>query len=120
MEVIGIVGPTSSGKSYIAHNLARELRKLGIESEIISCDSVQVYKYFDVGTDKVPSEFRREFNYHCLDILEPNEGRFSAGKFRKMFDEIVLRLVREGKVGILVGGTGLYYKAVKVGIFEGP
>ena len=120
MDVICIVGPTSSGKSYIAHNVARRLREIGIESEIISCDSVQVYKYFDIGSAKVSVELRKEFTYHLIDILEPDEGRFSAGDFRKRFDEIVFNLVKLRKIGILVGGTGLYYKAVKVGIFEGP
>lgn len=120
MLVVGIVGPTSSGKSYIAHNLARLLKKEGVESEIISCDSVQVYKYFDIGTAKVSKEYREEFKYHFIDILEPNESRFSAGEFRKRFDEIVFSLFEKKKIGILVGGTGLYYKAVKVGIFEGP
>ncbi|MGB9621285.1 MAG: tRNA (adenosine(37)-N6)-dimethylallyltransferase MiaA [Brevinematia bacterium] len=120
MIVVGIVGPTSSGKSYIAHNLARTLRIVGVESEIISCDSMQVYKYFDIGTAKVPFEYRDEFVYHFIDILEPDEGRFSAGEFRKRFDEIVSRIFSEGKVGILVGGTGLYYKSVRIGIFEGP
>lgn len=120
MDVIGIVGPTCSGKSYIAHNLAKELKALGVDSEIISCDSVQVYKHFDIGTDKVSQEMRHEVPYHLIDILEPDEGRFSAGEFRKMFDKIVSGLVEKGKIGILVGGTGLYYKAVKVGMFEGP
>lgn len=120
MEVVAIVGPTGSGKSYISHNLARKLRSIGVESEIISCDSMQVYRYFDIGTDKVSWELRKEFNYHLIDILDPDEGRFSAGEFRKKFDEIVSDLVKKRKIGILVGGTGLYYKAVKVGIFEGP
>lgn len=120
MEVFCIIGPTSSGKSYIAHTVARNLRKIGIESEIISCDSVQVYKHFDIGTDKVPKQLREEFRYHFIDILEPNEGRFSAGEFRKKFDEITTRILSLGKVPILVGGTGLYYKAVRIGIFEGP
>lgn len=120
MDVFCIIGPTGSGKSYIAHNVAIKLKNVGIDAEIISCDSVQVYKYFDIGTDKVSKEFRNEVKYHLVDILEPNEGRFSAGEFRKKFDEIVENITSCGKVGILVGGTGLYYKAVKIGIFEGP
>lgn len=120
LDVIAIVGPTAVGKSIIAHLLARYLKEEGIHSEIISCDSMQVYRYFDIGTNKIEPEYRREFNYHLIDILEPNEGRFSAGEFRKRFDEIVGSLKKESKLGILVGGTGLYYKAVKVGMFEGP
>lgn len=120
VDVIAIVGPTAVGKSIIAHLLARYLQERGIHSEIISCDSMQVYRYFDIGTSKIEAEYRREFSYHLIDILEPDEGRFSAGEFRKRFDEIVSRLKREGKLGILVGGTGLYYKSVKVGIFDGP
>lgn len=120
MEVFCIIGPTSSGKSYIAHTLARKLRKIGIESEIISCDSIQVYKHFDIGTDKVSKELREEFKYHLIDILEPNEGRFSAGEFRKRFDNIASNIISTGKIPILVGGTGLYYKALRIGIFEGP
>ncbi|MFN4246029.1 MAG: tRNA (adenosine(37)-N6)-dimethylallyltransferase MiaA [Brevinematia bacterium] len=120
MEVFCIVGPTSSGKSYIAHNVARKLIEFGVGTEIISCDSVQVYKYFDIGSAKVSIELRKEVPYHLIDIFEPNEGVFSAGDFRKRFDEIVWKLVSSNKIAILVGGTGLYYKAVKVGIFEGP
>ncbi|MCX8029752.1 MAG: tRNA (adenosine(37)-N6)-dimethylallyltransferase MiaA [Brevinematales bacterium] len=120
MDVVAIVGPTGSGKTFIAHNLARKLKNVGIETEIISCDSVQVYKHFDIGTDKVSKELQNEFKYHLIDILEPNEGRFSAGEFRKMFDNIVSNLIKANKLAILVGGTGLYYKAIKIGIFEGP
>jgi len=121
IPVISVVGPTSSGKSFIAHSLAlKMMNEVGIGAEIISCDSVQVYKYFDIGTDKVPIEQREEIPYHLIDILEPNAGRFSAGRFRKSFDEIVEKIKSRNNIPIMVGGTGLYYKSVKVGFSEGP
>jgi tRNA dimethylallyltransferase len=121
VPVISIVGPTTSGKSFVAHTLAlRIMNDLKIPSEIISCDSVQVYKYFDIGTDKVPLSQRKEVTYHLIDILEPNEGRFSAGQFRKSFDEIVEGINSRSSVAIMVGGTGLYYKSVRVGFAEAP
>ena len=121
VPVISIVGPTASGKSFIAHALALKIiSELGIPSEIISCDSVQVYKYFDIGTDKVALSRRKEVAYHLIDILEPDEGRFSAGQFRRSFDRIVEEINSRSGIAIMVGGTGLYYKSVRVGFAEAP
>ncbi len=114
-KIICILGPSGAGKSYIGHEIAKE-----INGEIISCDSIQVYKYFDIGTDKVSLEKRKEIRYHLIDILEPDSPRFSAGDFKKMFEKIAEEIIFRGKIPILVGGTGLYYKAIRVGMFEGP
>jgi tRNA dimethylallyltransferase len=109
-----IVGPTAAGKSALALTLAERL-----EGEIINCDSVQVYRGFDVGTGKVPPAERRGIPHHLLDLVEA-DGVFTAGDFRREAER-VLALVREsGKLPIVVGGTGLYLRALLLGLFEGP
>lgn len=102
--VIAVVGPTATGKSSCAEALARQL-----DGEIVSADSMQVYKGMDIGTAKVP-QAERSVAYHCLDLAQPSE-EFNANRYQKearaAIDDI---LVRE-KQPIVCGGTGLYVRA---------
>ncbi|MEK6645188.1 MAG: tRNA (adenosine(37)-N6)-dimethylallyltransferase MiaA [Candidatus Firestonebacteria bacterium] len=112
--VVAIVGPTGVGKTEIAISLAEKLN-----TEIISADSMQVYKYLDIGTDKPNIEMRNRIKHHLIDFLEPDK-RFSAGEFANKSKEIIEHLHLQGKIPILVGGTGLYINAVLDGVFESP
>lgn len=104
-----VVGATASGKSAFAENLAFNHR-----GEILNCDSQQFYRGLDIGTGKVPSE-KRKVPYHLLDICPP--GRFiSAGEFARRADELIGDLAKRGKVPVVVGGTGLYIRALLEGL----
>ncbi len=111
---IAVLGPTGSGKSALAMQLASLM-----PAEIISVDSAQVYRGLDVGTAKPTADDRRAVPHHLIDIIEP-EQVYSAGQFR----DDALRLVREvaarGRVPLLVGGTMLYFRALFRGIAELP
>ncbi len=106
LPLIILTGPTNSGKSETALALARKL-----DTEIISTDSLQVYKYFDIGTAKPPLAVREEIPHHLIDILEPDE-EFNAFDFKTRALEIIRELMSRNKIPILVGGTGLYIKVL--------
>ena len=106
LPLIILTGPTGSGKSETALALARKL-----STDIISADSMQVYKYFDIGTAKPSLAVREEIPHHLIDILEPNQ-EFNAFSFKARALNVILKLIKRGKVPILVGGTGLYIKAL--------
>lgn len=113
-KVLVIVGPTASGKTLLALQIAQS-----IPAEIISADSRQVYRHLDIGTAKPSRAELLQVPHHCIDIREPNE-KFNAGDFqtlgRKIVDEILLRK----KLPIVCGGTGLYVQALIDGFFEQP
>jgi len=111
---IAIVGPTGVGKSAISIEIARE-----VGGEIVNFDSTQFYRGFDIGTDKAPLEIRKDIPHHLIDIIDPNEW-FSAAEFGKRAVEIMEDINSRGKIPILVGGTGLYYRVLAKGIFRGP
>ncbi|OGV98834.1 MAG: tRNA (adenosine(37)-N6)-dimethylallyltransferase MiaA [Nitrospinae bacterium RIFCSPLOWO2_02_FULL_39_110] len=106
IPLIVIAGPTAVGKSDVAFELAERL-----DTEIISADSMQVYKYFDIGTAKSSAERRKEIPHHLIDIVNPDED-FSAGEFNERAFEIAKELNRKGKIPLVTGGTGLYIKAL--------
>ena len=105
-NIIAIVGPTAVGKSALALELARRLN-----GEIISCDSMQIYKHMDIGTAKPTKEEMAEIKHHLIDIKNPNED-FSCADYalyaKKAIDDIISR----GKTPIFCGGTGLYLDSV--------
>jgi tRNA dimethylallyltransferase len=109
-----IVGPTAAGKSALALALAERLG-----GEIINCDSVQVYRGFDIGTGKVPPEERQGVPHHLLDLVEPEED-FTAGDFRREAEGALAAVRARGNLPIVVGGTGLYLRALLLGLFDGP
>ena len=106
LPLIILTGPTTSGKSETALALARKL-----DTEIISADSLQVYKYFDIGTAKPSLSAREEIPHHLIDILDPDE-EFNAFDFKLRALKIISELMDRDKIPILVGGTGLYIKVL--------
>ena len=106
LPLIVITGPTASGKSEVAIELASRMK-----TEIISADSMQVYRHFNIGTAK-PSHSQREIIlHHLLDIVDP-DSEFTAGEFRILALEIIKVLHQRGKIPLIVGGTGLYIKVL--------
>jgi tRNA dimethylallyltransferase len=112
--LIAIVGPTGAGKSTLALDLAESLG-----GEVVSCDALQVYRGLDIGTAKVPLAERRGIPHHLLDEVEPNE-EFSAAEFVRRAVPTIEDIAAREKLPILVGGTGLYLRALREGLFEGP
>ena len=101
-NLICIAGPTASGKTALSIALAKEL-----DAQIISCDSMQIYQYMDIGTAKPSMEEREGIVHHMLDVAQPDED-FSVSRYCAMADPIVEDLLARGKTAIIVGGTGLY------------
>jgi tRNA dimethylallyltransferase len=112
--LIAIVGPTAAGKSALALSLAERL-----DGEVVNYDSVQVYRGFDIGTGKLPLAERRGIPHHLVDCLDPGED-FTAGDFRREALKALREIRQRAKLPILVGGTGLYLRALLLGLFEGP
>lgn len=112
--VVAIVGPTAAGKSALGLQVAKRLG-----GEIINYDSVQVYRGFDIGAGKVPPAERRGIPHHLLDTLEPDQV-FTAGDYRREALRVLAGVRERAKLPILVGGTGLYLRALLLGLFEGP
>ncbi|MEW6068402.1 MAG: tRNA (adenosine(37)-N6)-dimethylallyltransferase MiaA [Nitrospirota bacterium] len=113
-KVIILLGPTGVGKTNVSILLAKALA-----TEIISADSMQIYRYMDIGTAKPTSEERAVVKHHMIDIVDPWES-FNTGKYIAMVVPIIENLHSKGKIPIVVGGTGLYIKALTRGIFSGP
>ncbi len=114
MKIPLIMGPTAVGKSDFAVKLAKI-----IDGEIISVDSMQIYKYMDIGTSKVDMETRKEIPHHMIDIVKPDED-FDVKQFRDETIKVIDEIISRNKYPILAGGTGFYFEALKYGIFEGP
>jgi tRNA dimethylallyltransferase len=112
-KIVVIVGPTASGKSTAALELAQHFG-----AEIINADSMQVYKYMDIGTAKPSPEERRLVRHHLIDILYPDE-EFSAALFREEARQTIAEVSAQGKKAMVVGGTGLYIKALTSGLIRG-
>ena len=113
-RLIAIVGPTASGKSTLAVALAQR-----IGGEVVSCDSTAVYRGFDIGTDKPPQAARRGVPHHLIDVAEPVE-RYSAARYAREASAAVRAITGRGRTPIVAGGTGLYYRALTRGLFDGP
>ena len=101
-NIICIVGPTASGKSALAVELAKEYH-----GEVVSCDSMQVYRRMDIGTAKPTREEMQGIPHHMIDVAEPDED-FSVSRYCRLAAPIVDDIVSRGKTAIIVGGTGLY------------
>ena len=112
--VLAVLGPTASGKSALGLALADRYG-----GEIINCDSTAVYRGFDIGTDKLPDAARRGIPHHLIDIAEPTEV-YTAAQYARDAARVIREIHARGKVPILVGGTGFYYRALTRGLFPGP
>lgn len=113
-RLIIIVGPTGVGKTEMAIKLAHLYN-----GEIISADSMQVYRYMDIGTAKPTPDERRTIRHHLIDVVNPDE-EFNAAMFNEKSATVIEMLYKAGKNIFLVGGTGLYIKTLLGGLFDGP
>lgn len=113
-HLIVVLGPTASGKSALAIELAKRLN-----GEILVCDSTQVYRHFDIGTAKVPKRDQQKIPHHLVDLVEPDEV-FTAGDYRRHALLALDDLRRRGKLPILTAGTGLYLRALLEGLADAP
>jgi tRNA dimethylallyltransferase len=112
--VLAVLGATASGKSSLSLSLAESH-----DGEIINCDSTAVYRGFDIGTDKLSIEERRDIPHHLIDIADPTEV-YTAARFTEDAERAIRDIHVRGKLPILVGGTGFYYRALTRGLFPGP
>jgi tRNA dimethylallyltransferase len=113
-RLICIVGPTGVGKTAMALELAEQWG-----GEIISADSMQVYRYMDIGTAKPTPEERRRIPHHLIDVVDPDES-FDASRYIELANGVIARLQQEKKPVFVVGGTGLYIRALLGGLIDGP
>ncbi len=109
-KVIVICGPTASGKTSLSIAVAK-----AIGGEIISADSMQIYRYMDIGTAKVTKEEAQGIPHYLIDVIEPNE-RYSVADYKIAAEQAIQAILDKGKVPIIVGGTGLYVDALIYGI----
>ncbi len=112
--LVAIVGPTASGKSALALELGERLG-----GEIVNCDSIQVYRGVVIGAGKLMPEERRGIPHHLLDLVEPSQV-FTAGDYMREARKVLASIHARRKLPIIVGGTGLYLRALFLGLFEGP
>ena len=113
--LIAIVGPTASGKTALAISLAKTA-----DGEVISCDSVAVYREFEIGTAKPSREEREEVQHHLVDVADPAKPDFTAGEYSRLARAALADISKRGKTPIVAGGTGLYLRALIEGLFSGP
>ncbi|NLW92400.1 MAG: tRNA (adenosine(37)-N6)-dimethylallyltransferase MiaA [Syntrophomonadaceae bacterium] len=105
-RLAAIVGPTASGKSAVAIEVAKM-----IGAEIISCDSMQIYRGMDIGTAKAGAAERAEIPHHLIDVADPDEN-YNVSRYQTACQSLIQEINQRGKIPLLVGGTGLYYQAV--------
>ena len=109
-----MLGPTGSGKSELAISIA-----LAVRGEIVNCDSLQVYRRFDIGTAKLPESARRGIAHHLIDVIEPAQ-LFTAGDYAREARAVLREIAARGRTPVVVGGTGFYLRALLEGLFQGP
>jgi len=112
--LVAVAGPTGSGKSDLALSIAQ-----AFGGEIVNCDSLQVYRHFDIGTAKLPCEERCGIPHHLIDIVDPDE-LFTAGEYARLARTAIAEIAARGKLPVIAGGTGFYLRALLDGLFEGP
>jgi tRNA dimethylallyltransferase len=112
--LVAVVGPTASGKSALALRLARERR-----GEIVSCDSLQVYRGLDIGSAKATPQERAAVGHHLIDVVDPGDA-FSAADYARLARQALAGIRSRGRLPIVAGGTGLYLRALVFGLFAGP
>jgi len=114
LRFVAILGPTASGKSALGLALAERAG-----GEIVACDSQQVYVGMDIGTAKPTAEERRRVPHHALDLVRPDEP-FHAARWAAVARAAIADIAGRGRLPIVVGGTGLYYRALTTGLFDAP
>jgi tRNA dimethylallyltransferase len=112
--LVAVLGPTGSGKTALSLALAGQFR-----GEIVNCDSVALYRGFEIGTAKPSADERARAPHHLLDILEPT-AVFTAGDYAQAARRVVAEIAARGRLPIVVGGTGFYLRALLEGLFAGP
>lgn len=110
-----LLGPTGVGKTDISIKLAQKIPNM----EIISADSMQIYKYMDIGTAKPDKTILKSIKHHMIDIIEPSEN-FDVIQYSKLAVKIILDIFKRGKIPILMGGSGLYISSIINPLFTGP
>jgi len=113
-KMVAIAGPTGCGKSELALQLAGQF-----DGEVVNCDSVQLYRFFNIGTAKLPEESRRGVPHHLIDIANPDE-LFTAGDFARVGRSILHEVAARGRLPVVTGGTGFYLRALLDGLAPGP
>src|ERR1700677_2057626 len=112
--LVAVAGPTGSGKSGVALAIAA-----AFGGEVVNCDSLQVYRYFDIGTAKLPLQDRRGIPHHLMDIANPDE-LFTAGEYARLARAAIAEISGRARLPVVAGGTGFYLRALLDGLFEGP
>ena len=112
--VLAILGPTATGKSALALTLAERYR-----GEIINCDSTAVFRGFDIGTDKVLPAEQRGIPHHLIDVADPTDD-YTAAQFARDAAAAIRAIQGRGRLPIVTGGTGFYFRALTRGLFPGP
>jgi len=113
-RIVCVVGPTASGKTEIGVAIAE-----AVGGEIVSADSRQVYRGFDIGTAKPSAAERARARHHCVDLVEPDDT-FDVARFRAAAAAAIADITRRGRAAIVVGGTGLYVRALLGGLCPAP
>jgi tRNA dimethylallyltransferase len=111
---VAIAGPTGAGKSELALRVAGEFG-----GEVVNCDSLQIYRYFDIGTAKLTAAEMRGVPHHLIDILDPDQV-FTAGEYARLGRAALAAISGRGKLPVVAGGTGFYLRALFEGLFRGP
>jgi tRNA dimethylallyltransferase len=112
--VVAVLGPTATGKSALALAIAERCN-----GEIINCDSTAVTRGFDIGTDKVPLAERRGVPHHLIDIVDPTDD-YTAAQYARDAAAVIRDVHSRGRLPIVAGGTGFYFRALTRGLFPGP
>ena len=112
--VLAVLGPTASGKTALAVSLAR-----AFGGEIVNCDSTAVYRGFDIGTDKPAIEARGGIPHHLIDVADPTDV-YTAAQYAHDAARVIRDIHARGRLPILVGGTGFYFRSLTRGLFPGP
>jgi tRNA dimethylallyltransferase len=113
-RLLAILGPTAAGKSALGIALARH-----VGGEVVACDSTAVFRGIDIGTDKVPAAEQQGVPHHLVDVADPTEV-YSAARYAHDASAAIRGITARGRVPIVVGGTGFYYRALVRGLFPGP
>jgi tRNA dimethylallyltransferase len=109
-----VAGPTGAGKSELALRVAEEFG-----GEVVNCDSLQIYRYFDIGTAKLAPAEMRGIPHHLIDVLEPDQV-FTAGEYARLARAALAAISSRGRLPVVAGGTGFYLRALFDGLFRGP